>query len=304
MTPSQTAPLSRGVWAVVATPFTPSQDVDPHSLARLVQHYTAIGVTGLTVLGVFGEASSLTQDERTLVLRTAAEHSPLPIVAGVTAAATAPAIEEIEVITKAVGERARAAMVQVNSANPDVVCGHLHAIHAATGAAIVLQDYPVASGVSISTDNLIQVVNDCPFICAVKAEAPPTAAAIAAIAAATPASVFGGLGGQSLLDELAAGSAGAMTGFSFPEALVACVSSWLAGEGEGARAALTPFLPLINFEQQPRIALALRKDLFARRGLFAERIVRAPGQPFPAQLEHLAAEHLARATALLPTLGA
>ena len=53
--------LTPGVWGVVATPFQGSSlDVDTDSLAGLVEHYEAIGATGLTVLGVFGEAAALT----------------------------------------------------------------------------------------------------------------------------------------------------------------------------------------------------------------------------------------------------
>lgn len=293
-------PLARGVWGVVATPFR-GEDlaVDAESLARLVRRYEEVGATGLTVLGVFGEASALTAAERAVVLSVAVAHTALPLVVGVTSLATGPAIDEIEAARRVTGERMVAAMVQVNSPRPDAVVRHLHDVHTATGVPIVLQDYPVASGVAISTDDLLRVVGACPFLSAVKAEAPPTAMAIARIAAATPASVFGGLGGQSLLDELAVGSAGAMTGFSVPEALVACVSAWLSGDEDGARRAFTPYLPLVNFEQQPRIALALRKDLFTRRGLFAEGSVRPPAAPFPAQLEPLAVGHLARAEALL-----
>ncbi|UJP09767.1 dihydrodipicolinate synthase family protein [Microbacterium sp. KUDC0406] len=258
-----------------------------------------MGATGLTVLGVFGEASTLTARERAVVLRAAAEHTSLPIVVGVTSLATAPAIDEIEAARQAIGSRMVAAMVQVNSPRPEPVVQHLRRIHESTGVPVVLQDYPVASGVTITTEDLLRVVESCPFISAVKAEAPPTAAAIAKISAVTSASVFGGLGGQSLLDELAAGSAGAMTGFSVPEALVACVDAWFAGHADDAYRAFAPFLPLVNYEQQPRIALALRKDLFARRGFFTERTVRAPGSPFPEQLGPLASAHLVRAESLL-----
>ncbi|WP_298861416.1 dihydrodipicolinate synthase family protein [uncultured Microbacterium sp.] len=293
-------PLTPGVWGVVATPFHgDEQKVDTRSLAKLVEHYERIGATGLTVLGVFGEARALTGRERATVLATAAAYTRLPIVVGVTSTATAPAIDEVKVARLAVDDRMVAAMVQVNSPVPDVVVRHLHSIHDATGVPVVLQDYPVASGVTISADALLRVVEECPFVSAVKAEAPPTAAAIARISAGTTASVFGGLGGQSLLDELAAGSAGAMTGFSIPEALIACVTAWLSGDADGARLALTPYLPLVNYEQQPKVALALRKDLFTRRGFFAERTVRAPATPFPEQMAPIAASHLARAEALL-----
>lgn len=291
-------PLARGVWGVVATPFTDAGEVDERSLARLVQFYDSVGAAGLTVLGVFGEAAALTAAERMQVLGVVAANSRLPIVAGVTSLATAPAIAEIENAQASVGDRLRAVMVQANSGKPGVVIEHLTQIHEATGAAIVLQDYPKSSGIAISTDNLISVVEQCPFVSAVKAEAPPTAAAIARITARVDVSVFGGLGGQGLLDELAAGSAGAMTGFSYPEALVGCVSAWLAGDEDAARAELLPYLPLINFEQQPGIALALRKELFRRRGLFDTGTVRAPAASFPVELDQIAADHLAQIDAM------
>lgn len=289
-------PLSPGVWAVVATPFTGSErSLDTVGLARLVRFYAQCGVTGLTVLGVFGEASSLDDGERRTVLRTVADATDLPLVVGVTALASAPAIAEVRAALDAVGDRVRAVMVQINSGSPQVVVEHLREIHLATGVPIVLQHYPAASHVTITTGGVQEIVAACPFVCAVKAEAPPTAAAIAQLTRDTRISVFGGLGGQSLLDELAAGAAGAMTGFSFTEALVACVSAWRRGDRDAAREGFLPYLPLVNYEQQPGIALALRKDLLARRGLIAEGAVRAPAAAFPEQLRDIAADHLARA---------
>ncbi len=69
-----------------------------------------------------------------------------------------PAIDEIRAAQAVTGDRLAAVMVQANSARPDVVIAHLDAIHQATGAKVVLQDYPLASGVSISTAALISVV--------------------------------------------------------------------------------------------------------------------------------------------------
>ena len=292
--------LAPGVWGVVATPFQGSTlDVDTDSLAGLVEYYESIGATGLTVLGVFGEAAALTAAERSLVLEVAVEETGLPLVVGVTSLYTGTAVEEIRAAQATAGERLAAVMVQANSANPAVVIAHLNAIHQATGAKVVLQDYPLASGVSISTNSLINVVQACRFVIAVKAEAPPTSAAIAHLTAALEVSVFGGLGGQGLLDELLSGAAGAMTGFSYPEALIACVRAWQTDGYEAARDALLPYLPLINFEQQARIALSVRKECLRRRGLIADAGVRAPAAPFPEVLRPGMLNHLAEAAAAL-----
>ncbi|MCZ9880430.1 dihydrodipicolinate synthase family protein [Arthrobacter sp. B2a2-09] len=292
--------LAPGVWGVVATPFQGSTlDLDTDSLAQLVEHYESIGATGLTVLGVFGEAAALTAAERSLALEVVVEETRLPLVVGVTSLFTGTAVEEIRAAQAVAGDRIAAVMVQANSARPEVVIAHLNAIHQSTGAKVVLQDYPVASGVSISTDALIYVVQACKFVIAVKAEAPPTSVAIAQLAVAVDVSVFGGLGGQGLLDELVAGAAGAMTGFSYPEALVACVRGWQSSGYDAARDALLPYLPLINFEQQAGIALAVRKECFRERGLIKDSGVRPPAAPFPEVLRNGMLAHLAEAARAL-----
>lgn len=297
--------LKPGVWGVVATPFQGSTlDVDLDSLSELVKHYEAIGATGLTVLGVFGEASALTAEERRQVLEVAVECTDLPLVVGITALATRPAIEEISAAQEIAGGRLAAVMVQANSARPEVVIEHLDAIHRATGANVVLQDYPLASGVSISTQALISVVQWSSFVVAVKAEAPPTSVAIAELSTAVGVSVFGGLGGQGLLDELMAGAAGAMTGFSYPEALIACVRAWQRDGYEAAREELLPYLPLINFEQQAKIALAVRKECLRERGLIKDAGVRAPAAGFPENLRYSMLTHLGEAAVALESLPA
>jgi 4-hydroxy-tetrahydrodipicolinate synthase len=298
--PENRESLAPGVWGVVATPFQGSTlDLDLDSLSGLVEHYQAIGATGLTVLGVFGEAAALTSEERRHVLEIAVECTDLPLVVGVTALATRPAIEEIRAAQDIAGDRLAAVMVQANSPRPEVVVAHLDAIHRATGAKVVLQDYPLASGVAIATPALISVVTSCSCVIAVKAEAPPTSVAIAELTAAVGVSVFGGLGGQGLLDELMAGAAGAMTGFSYPEALIACVRAWQEGGYDAAKHELLPYLPLVNFEQQAKVALAIRKECLRERGLIKDPGVRAPAAGFPGNLRAAMGKHLNEAAAAL-----
>ncbi len=287
-------PLAPGVWGVVATPFTEStQDVDLASLAKLVGHYQRIGVTGLTVLGVFGEAVRLSAAERRAVLEVVVETVDLPIVVGACSTSPAPVAEEVELATDVVGDRLAGAMVQVNTPDPDLLATQLNALHATTGAGLVVQDYPLVTGVSISAVDLASAVEQVESVVAVKAEAPPTPPAITTLTARTGVPVFGGLGGVGLLDELAAGSAGAMTGFSFPEGLKACVDAWRRGGYQAALEAYLRYLPLVNFEAQARIGLAIRKEALRRRGLIAESRVRAPAPGMPESLEKQLDRHLA-----------
>lgn len=285
--------LQPGVWGVLATPFTGSTlDVDDVGVARLCEHLEASGATGITALGVFGEGSRLSTEDRTIVLDTVVESTSLPIVVGCSGLATAPVIEEAKTAVDIVRDRLSAVMVLVNSPNLRVLQDHLGAVHEASGASVVVQDYPAVSGVEVPEDVLAELA-EAPYVVAVKAERAPAAVAVAAVASRTNTPVFGGLGGINLLDELRLGAAGTMTGYSYPEALVECVSLWHKGDHDGAREALQRHLPLIAFEQQPKIALAIRKECLRRRGLIAESAVRPPASSMPQVLIPALDAHLA-----------
>jgi 4-hydroxy-tetrahydrodipicolinate synthase len=68
-----------------------------------------------------------------------------------------------------------------------------------------------------------------------------------------------------------------MTGFGFPELLVEIVGAYRAGDEARAREVFHRILPLIRFENQPGINLAIRKHLYRRRGAIATDRLRAPG---------------------------
>lgn len=304
MTATASDTLARGVWGVLATPFRGSgHDVCEASLVRCVQHYQKVGATGLTVLGVFGEAAKLSlAEQRDVIEIVASVDSALPIVVGLPGQATRVAIEQGQSAIDAAGGTARVAglMVQVTSANTVTLSKHLRFVHDETGVGIVVQDYPLVTGVRIDQSDLAKVVADNEdIVVAVKSESPPTAPAISTLTGVTSVPVFGGLGGVGLLDELACGAAGAMTGFSYAEALIATVRAYAEGGLDAARSVFAPWLPLVNFEAQPGISLAVRKECLRARGLLIDSSVRPPAPGFPEVLHPLVRAHIAAADRLL-----
>lgn len=284
-------PLEPGVWAILATPFRGDNlEVDEASIATLVDMYRTAGVKGLVALGVLGEAARLSSAERQVVLsRVVDAAADLPVVCGMSALATAPAIEEAE---RAASAGARAVMVQVASGDADVLSVHLRKVSAASGLGIVLQDHPASSGITITPSALTSAVRKAGCVVAVKAESPPTAPTIALLRSELDIPLFGGLGGVALLDELLAGSSGAMTGFAVPEVLVATINAWQAGGFASAREVYAPWLPLVIFEAMERVSLAIRKEILCRRGAIAESKVRPPGAQLPATIAGLVDAHL------------
>jgi 4-hydroxy-tetrahydrodipicolinate synthase len=76
---------------------------------------------------------------------------------------------------------------------------------------------------------------------------------------------------------MARGADGANTGYAFPEMLVDVVRSVRAGERDAAHDIFDAHLPLVRYEQQPGIGLAVRKYVLMRRGVLASDAQRRPG---------------------------
>lgn len=290
--------ISQGLWGVLATPFDEGLAVDIASLCSEVESFAADGCDGLVALGVFGEAAALDADEADEVAHTVASQTDLPYVLGLSERDPDAAVSQARRLTGALPRPPVALMAQIADANPAVAVSALRGLYDATGIGILLQDYPVVSGITVSDEQVCNIVESCPFVVGVKSETPPTSVAITYLAPRLDVPVFGGLGGVGLLDELAAGSAGAMTGFSHPAALAAVLTAHREGGFAAARDVWAPWLPLANFEGQVRVGLAIRKEVLRRRGVIASGKVRQPARSLPATLAPLLDQHLAALPAL------
>jgi 4-hydroxy-tetrahydrodipicolinate synthase len=271
-----------GVFSVLPTPFTRGGDVDVQSLARVVELVLRAGVHGVTALGVTGEVSRLTERERGLVADTVV--TTVSGRAKVIVGASADGLRTcVEFAREAKGLGASAVMVsppRTAKVNTESVVSHYKALADAVDLPIVVQDYPPISGFTMEAGLLARIAREVPAARTIKLEDPPTpfkTARILAVAGDTSVSILGGLGGVFLIEELLAGAAGVMTGFAYPEVLVKVVSLYRAGRLDEAAAEFYRFVPLMRFEFQEGIGLAIRKEVFRRRGALADGSTRAPG---------------------------
>ncbi|WP_264013393.1 dihydrodipicolinate synthase family protein [[Mycobacterium] manitobense] len=290
--------IAGGLWGVLATPFDDHLDIDLESLRNEVASFAEDGCGGLVALGVFGEAASLRPDEADAVAQTVAAATDLPYVLGLSERDPDAVVAQAQRLLGAVSRPPVALMAQIGDADPAVSAQALRRLYDGTGIGVLVQDYPVVSGIRVTDEQVVELVRACPFAVGVKSETPPTSVAIAHLAPRLDVPVFGGLGGVGLLDELAAGSAGAMTGFSHPAALAAVLRAHRDGGFRAAREAWAPWLPLANFEGQLRVGLAIRKELLRRRGVIACARVRSPATSLPASLVPLLEQHLSSVPAI------
>lgn len=278
---------AKGVYLIAVTPFRDNGDLDLDSTDRMVDFYLEKGATGLTILGIMGEATKLTADEsRIFVSRVLARvGSRVPVIVG----ASAPGFAPMRELTASVMDMgASGVMVAPPSTvrTDDQIAAYFDMVNETLGPEVpwCLQDHPVSTGVQMSAGVVLRILKNSPACVMLKHEDMPGLAKLSAIRAAGDRGeirrisiLTGNGGGLFLPEELTRGADGAMTGFAYPEMMVGVVDAHAAGDIERAHDIFDAYLPLARYEQQPNIGLAVRKHIMAERGVIASAAVRKPG---------------------------
>jgi 4-hydroxy-tetrahydrodipicolinate synthase len=276
------ANIERGVYNIMATPFDNAGEVDLQSLGNLIKFQIGRGVTGLTILGNLGEVRYLTDRERELVVDATLSlvAGQVPVIVGTGFSGAHATIYHAGVAAKA-GAAGLMVAPPVGVRGQEAIVDHYARVGGATSMPIVIYDEPLSSGVVMPPATLARIVEAVPNARIIKLEEPPTPAKLTLIRklVGNRAQIFGGLGGAFFLEELARGADGTMTGFAFTEILVGIYQQFAAGKSEKARAIFDRYLPLIRYEAQPGIGLALRKEILRRRGAIRTAVLRPPAQP-------------------------
>jgi 4-hydroxy-tetrahydrodipicolinate synthase len=269
-----------GVWNIVPTPFHPDEALDLDSLGTLTEFVVASGVDGMTILGVLGEGAKVTDAERSVIIDAVLTRANgrVPVCVTVSAASGFRAAEYAR------EARARGAHSLMLSAPPlarpndDAVRRHyLRVAEAVPELPVVIQDLPTL-GVWMTAELIGRMASEAPNLRVVKLEEEPTAPKVGRLLAANPElRVLGGLGGEMLIEELRRGAVGTMTGFGYPETLVAIMRDWRAGNEMAAVERFHRWMPLIRFENQQLLNLPIRKRIYMKRGAIASDKLRAPG---------------------------
>ena len=270
-----------GVYSIIPTAFTDSGDIDEASQRKIVDLFVGKGVNGLTALGVTGEVSRLEEHERSRVLQIVVDRvaGRVPVVAGTSADGTRTCISYSRQAKQLGASAVMVSPPRMQKLNSAAVVNHYKALADAVDLPIVVQDYPPITGFAMEPGLLARIAADIPTARTIKLEDPPTpfkTSRILEAAAGTPVQIFGGLGGVFLLEELISGATGAMTGFAFPEILVRIMKHWRAGEHDAAADVFYRAVPLMRFEFQEGIGMAIRKEVLRRRGALASAATRAP----------------------------
>ena len=275
-----------GVYIIAATPFTDDGAVDSASLDRLMDFYLGCGVTGVTVLGIMGEAPKLTHAESVALTRQVVRRvNGLPVVVG----ASSPGFASMGALVKDVMDAGAGGVMIAPPATlktDDQIVAYYANVVEAIGRDVpfVIQDYPYASGVFMAPSVIRRIVQDHPSCKMVKHEEWPGLEKLTALrnlmadGSMRKVAILCGNGGVFLPHELERGADGANTGYAYPEMLVQLVRLIKTGERAAAHDLFDRHLPLLRYEQQPgMLGLAVRKYVLKRRGAIASDAQRKPG---------------------------
>jgi 4-hydroxy-tetrahydrodipicolinate synthase len=275
---------SDGVFVIAATPFAPDGAVDYDSIDTLTDFYLGCGATGLTVLGILGEATKLEADEGLKIARRFIDRAAgRPVIVGV----SAPGFAAMRALARSSMDAGAAGVMIApvpSLRTDDQILTYYRQAVAAIGedVPVCVQDHPLVTNVQMSTPVIERVMTEHDSCVMLKHEDWPGLEKLTALRKAEtegrlkPISILCGNGALFLDFEMDRGADGAMTGYAFPDMLAELVRHVQAGDRDAAHDLFDAHLPLLRYEQQPGVGLAVRKHLLVRRGAIRHDTMRVP----------------------------
>jgi 4-hydroxy-tetrahydrodipicolinate synthase len=277
-------PDASGTFAIAPTPFHDDGRIDEGSIDRLVDFYGKAGCSGITVLGIMGEAPKLDAPEALdVATRFVKRAKNMSIIVGV----SAPGFAGMRSLARNVMDAGAAGVMIApppHLRTDDQITGYFRQAIEAIGTDVpwVLQDYPLTLTVVMTSQVIRKIVMDNPSCVMLKHEDWPGLEKISALrgfqkdSSLRPLSILTGNGGLFLDFEMERGADGAMTGYAFPDMLVDVVRLSKEGQRDQAHDLFDAHLPLIRYEQQQGVGLAVRKYVMKQRGMIASDAQRKP----------------------------
>jgi 4-hydroxy-tetrahydrodipicolinate synthase len=274
---------AHGVYVIAATPFEDDGKLDIASLHKLTDFYASCGITGITILGIMGEALKLESEESLQITREVVARASVPVVVGV----SAPGFAAMRSLARSAMDLGAAGVMIAPTPTlrtDDQIIGYYAQAVEAIGSDVpfVIQDYPLTLNVVMTPNVIRTIANNHESCVMLKHEDWPGLEKISQLRSYQKSkemrelSILCGNGGLFLDFELERGADGAMTGYAFPDMLAEVVGLQSRGNRDAAHDLFDAHLPLIRYEQQLGVGLAIRKYVLKKRGAIASDAQRKP----------------------------
>ena len=240
-------PLFRGAATALITPFR-NGDVDFTALGALIDAQIDAGIDALVVLGTTGEASTLTERERSEVIRFAAVRvgGRIPLIAGT---GTNDTVRTVRYTREARAMGADAALVVTpyyNKGTREGIVSHYREA-AAVGIPVIVYNVPSRTGVRLTPDDYTALAELDGIVGIKEAGGELSVAAMTALRTRHKLALYSGNDSETL-PFLSLGGDGVISVLSnlFPHEVHLMCRRFLEGDSDGARTLFYRYLPLVE----------------------------------------------------------
>ena len=281
--------MLEGIAPILFTPFDEDGEIDAEGLRRIARFEVDGGVHAIGINGFASEAYKMTDDERRQTVEIVASElaGALPLIIGIAPNSLEAAVQQ----ARQFAQVQPAALMTLPPPTMDNGAKALVEFYVAFGNAvespIILQQAPHIAQyrhTELPAEALAEIAGRAPAVATFKLEGPGSAAKMKELAPLLggEASMLGGGGGITVLEELRNGAAGLIPGVGFNEIFLAAWDSWKKGETAAAEAMIQRGAPLTKAVSGKghEYSLHVRKHLMKRHGAIDSAYVRKPTVAF------------------------
>jgi dihydrodipicolinate synthase/N-acetylneuraminate lyase len=265
----------RGIFIIMATPYTASKAVDDEDLAREVDFLDRCGVQGMVWPQLASEYARLTKEERFRgmeVIAKAAKGKRPALVLGVQGANKAAMLAYAEK-AESLAPDALIAMPPTEAKSLEEYRDYYRALAHATSRPVFIQTTGGAKGLVPEIDFLVGLAKEFPNCGYIKEEYQPVVERMLELARHRPAikSVFSGSAGKGMLYEMRLGFDGTMPGAPYSDIYAQIWSLYQNGKQDQARDLFGRLMLIVNTDQQ---IPGTRPYIMKKRGVFKTTVSR------------------------------
>ncbi len=264
-----TGKAMRGVFIIMATPYTASKAVDYEDLAREVDFLDRCGVQGMVWPQMASEYTHLTREERIRgmegIARAAKGKKPA-LVLGV----QGPNTEAALAYARHAEELAPDALIAIPPTEAKSLADfreYYRALARVTKRPLFIQTTGGAKGITPEVEFIVELAREFPHFAYVKEEFSPVIERMKALAKHRPIikGIFSGAAGRGMMYEMRLGFDGTMPGAPYSDIYAQIWEMYQAGKHDKARDLFSRLMLMINLEQQIPGA---RQYIMKKRGVF------------------------------------
>lgn len=265
----------RGIFVIMATPYTAAKEIDYEDLAREVDFLARCGVQGMVWPQLASEYSQLTKDERMrgmqVLAKAAAGKKPV-LVLGVQGPNTEAALEYLQ-FAEQLDPAALIAIPPREAKTLDDFRQYYRALARATRRPLFVQTTGGAQGIVPTVDFLVELAKEFPHCAYIKEEYNPVIDRMKALASHRPIikGVFSGAAGRGMMYEMRLGFDGTMPGAPYADLYARIWELYQSGQREKAREVFSKLMLIVNLEQQ---IPGTRPYIMKKRGVFKTTVSR------------------------------